>query len=80
MEGSAMGEGGEKESPPLQIDPKWYVRCAKLLASLTAERTQPSRCSQIILPTHQDRRCARRLLHDVQEGGDRVRCGLRQEV
>jgi len=39
MEGSKKGEGDENESPPLQIDPKWCVRCATLLVSLTAKRT-----------------------------------------
>ena len=39
MEGSKKGEGDKNESSPLQIDPKWCVRWATLLASLTAERT-----------------------------------------
>ena len=39
MEDSKKGEGGESESPPLQIDPKWCVRWPTLLASLTAEPT-----------------------------------------
>ena len=36
MEGAEKGETSESLSP-LQIDPKWYVRCATLLASLTIE-------------------------------------------
>jgi len=27
MEGAESGEKSEKDSPPLQIDPKWYVQC-----------------------------------------------------
>ena len=26
MEDAEKGEDGERESPPLQIDPKWYAR------------------------------------------------------
>jgi len=53
MEGA---EKSDKASPPLQIDPKWYiVRRATSLESLTAHRIQPPRRSQILLPTHQDR-------------------------
>ena len=47
---------------------------------LSADRTQPPRCSQNILPAHKDRRSSCRLLHDVQEGGGRVRYRLRQEI
>ena len=54
MEGTEKGENNEKESPPLRIDPKWYVRHVTSLASLTVERTQLSGCSQGFLPTHQD--------------------------
>ena len=35
MEGAEKGEKSEKESPPLQIDPKWYVRHITPIASLT---------------------------------------------
>jgi len=35
MEDAEKGEKGDKESPPLQIDPKWYVRQAMLTGSLT---------------------------------------------
>ena len=73
-------EKGEKEPPPLKIDPKWYVRYTTPLASLTAQWIQLPRCSQGLLPTPQDRRSTTRLLHHVQEGGDRVRRGLCQEV
>ena len=54
--------------------------CVMLLWSLIADRTQFPRRSQGFLPTHQDGRCTCRLLRDLQEGGDRVRCALRQEV
>ena len=64
-------EGGQ-ESPPLQLYSKWYVLCTTLFASLTAEQTQLPGCSQVILPTHRARRCARRLLRDTREGGGRV--------
>ena len=60
------------EPPTLQTDPKWYVLCAILLVSLTADRTQFPGYSQVILPTHRVRRCAYRLLHDVQDEGGRV--------
>jgi len=77
MEGA---EKSDKASLPLQIDPKWYVRRATSLESLTADRVQPPRRSQIFLPAHQDRGSSPRLLHNVQEGGNRVRHRLRQEV
>ena len=32
MENAEKGEKGEKGSPPLQIDPKWYVHRSKLIA------------------------------------------------
>jgi hypothetical protein len=48
-------EKGDKESPLLQIDPKWYVRYVPLLWSLITDRTQPPRCSPNFLPTNQDR-------------------------
>ena len=47
---------------------------------LSADRTQHPRGSQTFLPAHQDRRPPCRLLHDVQEGVDGVRHGLRQEI
>jgi len=37
MEQVEKGENSEKESPPLQIDPKWYVRDAILLISSTTK-------------------------------------------
>ena len=43
---------------------------------LSADQTQPPRHSQSFLPAHQDRQSPRRLLHSVQEGIGRVRCGL----
>ena len=49
-------EKSDKASPPLQIGLKWYVvRRATSLVSLTSDRIQPLRRSQILLPTHQDR-------------------------
>ena len=80
MESAEEGERSGRVPQPLQIDPKWYVRHTTSLALLTAQRMQLSRCSQDFLPTHQDRRPPPRLLHDVQEGGNRVRYRLRQEV
>ena len=71
MEDVGKDENSEKESPPLQIDPKWYVRHDTSLA-LTAELAQFPRCSQILLPTHQDRRLPPRLLHHVQARGNGV--------
>jgi len=35
MEGSEMGGKSETESPPLQIDPKWYVRHLYYIACIT---------------------------------------------
>jgi len=37
--GESKGEEGEKETPPLQIDPKWYVRYPTSLRQHAAERT-----------------------------------------
>jgi hypothetical protein len=37
MENAETGEKSDKKSPPLQIDPKWYVRHFTLLELLTAE-------------------------------------------
>ena len=40
MEGAEKGEKSEKESPPLRIDPKWYVRpYVTPFALPTAEQT-----------------------------------------
>lgn len=36
-EKSGTGGAGEKDSPPLQIDPKWYVQHITFLGSLTVE-------------------------------------------
>ena len=38
MEGAEKDDKSEKESPPLKIDPEWYVRHVASLASLTAGR------------------------------------------
>ena len=35
--GKKKGEEGEKDTPPLQIDPKWYVRYPTLLQPHAAE-------------------------------------------
>jgi hypothetical protein len=51
-----------------------------LLEPLTIEWEQFPRCSQNLLPTPQDRRPSTQFLYSLQEGGDRVRHGLRQEV
>ena len=80
MNDTEKDEKSEKESSPLKIGPKWYVRCATSHLSLTADRTQPSRCSLGLLPTHQDRKSTTRLLHHVKEGGDGIQYGLHQEV
>jgi len=77
MEGA---EKGDTASPLLQIDPKWYVERVTLLAWLTFGRVQHPRRSKNFLPAHQDQRSTSRLLYNVQERGDRVRCRLRQEV
>jgi hypothetical protein len=55
MENPETGEKNEKPSPPLQIDPKWYVRHAALLESMTAETAKLPRRTQNILPTNQER-------------------------
>ena len=74
------GEEGERDVPPLLVDPKRYVRYSASLLRHPIYHPQHSRCSQNVFPVHQARRCTSRLLHDVQEGGDRVRHQLRQEV
>jgi len=38
MDDAEKSEKNEKESPPLQIDPKWYVQHPLLFASLTVDR------------------------------------------
>ena len=40
MEGTEKSKASEKESPPLQIDPKWYVLHGPSLASLATEYLQ----------------------------------------
>ena len=54
MKDTEQEEKSEEETPPLQIDPKWYARRATLLVSLNADRMQLPGCSQSFLPTHQD--------------------------
>ena len=75
MEENDKGKGGEevkKDTPPLQIDPKWYVRYPTSLQRRAAERTQLPRCTQDVLSTHQERRRPSRFLRGLQEGGGRV--------
>ena len=38
MDDVESGEKSEKETPPLQIDQKWYVRHVGLFGSLTVDR------------------------------------------
>ena len=57
MDDAEKSEGNEKESPPLQIDPKWYVQHPPSFALFTTDwaAAQLPRRFEIFLSAHQDR-------------------------
>ena len=75
-----MDETNEKEPPPLKIDPQWYVGRVASHGLVAEWEIQFARRSQSVSDAYKEQRRSPRFLRGLQEGGDGIRCGLRQEV
>jgi len=76
MVDAEKSENGEGESQLLKNGPRGYAGFL-FVGLLSADWAQLPRRS---VPAQKDRRSPRQLLQDVREGGEGVRCAIRQEI